>query len=464
METINTKLSDFAGLVWGLPLAVILVGTGILLTFLLGFIQLRGFGHAIAVLRGKYDHPDDPGEISHFQALCTALAATIGLGNIAGVGVAVSLGGPGAVFWMVLTGLVGMVTKYSECTLSLMYRRIDEKGVVHGGPMYYIERGLGPSFKPLAVFFAVCCIFATAGAANMFQTNQVAAILKDTWQVPKLATGVTIMIMTALVLIGGIKRIGNVTSKLVPFMGIIYFLGAVTVLIIKIDQVPHVIGMIFHDAFNGTAVGGAAAAIAVRQVIVQGVRRACFSNEAGIGSAPIAHSAAATKEPVREGVVALLEPFIDTVVICSLTAFVILVSGVYEPILDGTPKADALNGVVLTAAAFDATINGFGSFFIPLAVFLFAYSTLLSWSYYGERSVDYLVGEKGILPYKIIFCSLAVVGAMWTMKPVLDFSDVMFGLMVIPNLIAVWLLFPKLKAETKSYFSRLKNGEFKRNE
>ncbi|MFT4586561.1 MAG: AGCS family alanine or glycine:cation symporter [Candidatus Binatia bacterium] len=464
METINTKLSDFAGLVWGLPLAVILVGTGILLTFLLGFIQLRGFAHAIAVLRGKYDHPDDPGEISHFQALCTALAATIGLGNIAGVGVAVSLGGPGAVFWMVLTGLVGMVTKYSECTLSLMYRRIDENGVVHGGPMYYIERGLGPSFKPLAVFFAVCCIFATAGAANMFQTNQVAAILKDTWQVPKLATGVTIMIMTALVLIGGIKRIGNVTSKLVPFMGIIYFLGAVTVLIIKIDQVPHVIGMIFHDAFNGTAVGGAAAAIAVRQVIVQGVRRACFSNEAGIGSAPIAHSAAATKEPVREGVVALLEPFIDTVVICSLTAFVILVSGVYEPILDGTPKADALNGVVLTAAAFDATINGFGSFFIPLAVFLFAYSTLLSWSYYGERSVDYLVGEKGILPYKIIFCSLAVVGAMWTMKPVLDFSDVMFGLMVIPNLIAVWLLFPKLKAETKSYFSRLKNGEFKRNE
>jgi AGCS family alanine or glycine:cation symporter len=464
METINTKLSDFAGLVWGLPLAVILVGTGILLTFLLGFIQLRGFAHAIAVLRGKYDHPDDPGEISHFQALCTALAATIGLGNIAGVGVAVSLGGPGAVFWMVLTGLVGMVTKYSECTLSLMYRRIDENGVVHGGPMYYIERGLGPSFKPLAVFFAVCCIFATAGAANMFQTNQVAAILKDTWQVPKLATGVTIMIMTALVLIGGIKRIGNVTSKLVPFMGIIYFLGAVTVLIIKIDQVPHVIGMIFHDAFNGTAVGGAAAAIAVRQVIVQGVRRACFSNEAGIGSAPIAHSAAATKEPVREGVVALLEPFIDTVVICSLTAFVILVSGVYEPILDGTPKADALNGVVLTAAAFDATINGFGSFFIPLAVFLFAYSTLLSWSYSGERSVDYLVGEKGILPYKIIFCSLAVVGAMWTMKPVLDFSDVMFGLMVIPNLIAVWLLFPKLKAETKSYFSRLKNGEFKRNE
>jgi alanine or glycine:cation symporter, AGCS family len=464
METINTKISDFAGLVWGLPLAVILVGTGILLTFLLGFIQLRGFAHAIAVLRGKYDHPDDPGEISHFQALCTALAATIGLGNIAGVGVAVSLGGPGAVFWMVLTGLVGMVTKYSECTLSLMYRRIDENGVVHGGPMYYIERGLGPSFKPLAVFFAVCCIFATAGAANMFQTNQVAAILKDTWQVPKLATGVTIMIMTALVLIGGIKRIGNVTSKLVPFMGIIYFLGAVTVLIIKIDQVPHVIGMIFHDAFNGTAVGGAAAAIAVRQVIVQGVRRACFSNEAGIGSAPIAHSAAATKEPVREGVVALLEPFIDTVVICSLTAFVILVSGVYEPILDGTPKADALNGVVLTAAAFDATINGFGSFFIPLAVFLFAYSTLLSWSYYGERSVDYLVGEKGILPYKIIFCSLAVVGAMWTMKPVLDFSDVMFGLMVIPNLIAVWLLFPKLKAETKSYFSRLKNGEFKRNE
>lgn len=464
METLNDTLSKIVGYVWGIPLVIILVGTGLALTVLLGFVQFRGFGHALAVIRGKYDNPGDPGEISHFQALCTALAATVGLGNISGVAVAIGTGGPGAVFWMVLVGVVGMVTKYSECTLSIMYRDVDEKGVVRGGPMYYIERGLGPAFKPLAVFFAICCVFATAGAANMFQTNQVATILEYNFNIPTWLTGVTIMIMTALVLIGGIKRIGQVTSKLVPLMAGIYFLGAIIIIAMRYDQIPGVIAQIFDGAFYGTAAAGGFAGVVVREVITQGVRRACFSNEAGIGSAPIAHSAAATKEPVREGVVALLEPFIDTVIICSMTAMVILLSGEWMVQHEMAGKAADIKGVLLTAIAFDKVLPGFGTYFVPIAVFLFAYSTLLSWSYYGERSIDYLFGNKAILPYKIVFCSLAVVGAMWKLGPVLDFSDIMFGLMVVPNLIAVWLLFPKLKAETKSYFTRLENGEFNRNE
>lgn len=271
------------------------------------------------------------------------------------------------------------------------------------------------------------------------------------------------MIMTALVLIGGIKRIGQVTSKLVPLMAGIYFLGALMVIVLRYDQIPAVIAQIFDGAFNGTAAAGGFAGVVVREVITQGVRRACFSNEAGIGSAPIAHSAAATNEPVREGVVALLEPFVDTVIICSMTAMVILLSGEWMVQHEMAGKAADIKGVLLTSIAFDRVLPGFGTYFVPVAVFLFAYSTLLSWSYYGERSIDYLFGDQAILPYKIIFCSLAVVGAMWKLGPVLDFSDIMFGLMVIPNLIAVWLLFPKLKAETKSYFTRLKNGEFQVN-
>ena len=452
MESVNSALEKMVGMVWGLPMVFLLVGTGILLTIVLGVPQIKGFLHAIQVVRGKYDDPDDPGEISHFQALCTALSATVGLGNIAGVAVAIHLGGPGATFWMVVTGLVGMATKFSECSISMMYRHVDEKGVVHGGGFHYIERGLGKAWKPMAVFFAIACIAASFGAANMFQTNQVAAILESNFGIAPLATGLTLAIGTGVVIIGGIKRIGQVTSTLVPLMGGIYILGALFVIFSNISEVPGLLWTIVHDAFNGTAAEGAFAGIAVRQVLVQGVRRACFSNEAGLGSAPIAHSAATTKEPVREGAVALLEPFIDTVVICTMTALVILLSGAWTQ--------DA-NGVELTALAFDSAMPGFGRYFVPIAVTMFAYSTLLSWSYYGERAVDYLIGEKGILAYKIVFCVVAVAGAMWTIGPVLNFSDLMLGLMVIPNLIAVLLLLPKLRKESTSYFSKLRSGEFK---
>lgn len=454
METLNSILSTAVGYVWGLPLVIILVGTGLFLSLFLGGaapIQFRGFFHAIQVVRGKYDDPDDPGEISHFQALCTALSATVGLGNIAGVAVAIHVGGPGATFWMIVVGLLGMATKFAECSLAVMYRRVDKKGIVHGGPMHYIERGLGKKWKPLAVFFALAAMVSSFGAANMFQTNQVAMILNSSFGVPPLATGLIIAILVAIVIIGGIKRIGRVTSFLVPVMGAVYILGALLVIVMNLEKVPALLAQIVTDAFTGTAATGGFAGIAVQQVLIQGVRRACFSNEAGLGSAPIAHAAAATKEPIREGVVALLEPFIDTVVICTMTALVILISGAWTQ--------DA-NGVQLTATAFDSAIPGFGTIFVPIAVSLFAYSTLLSWSYYGERSVDYLWGEKGILLYKLCFCTLAVVGAVWAIEPVLNFSDMMLGLMVVPNLIAVVLLYPKLQKETKSYFKKLEAHKF----
>ncbi len=441
MAILNEFLATAVGWVWGLPLVILLLSTGVVLTVMLGGIQFRAFSHAIAVVRGQFDNPSDPGEISHFQALCTALSATVGLGNIAGVAVALATGGPGATFWMILVGLLGMATKFAECTLAVKYRHVDNRGIVHGGPMHYIEKGLGPAFKPLAMFFAVACVCASFGAANMFQTNQVAAILKSSFAVPEIASGLVLAILTAIVIIGGIRRIGEVASFLVPIMGGIYIVGALIVIIMHISDVPALFGMIISDAFTGKAVAGG-----FFGVLIQGVRRACFSNEAGLGSAPIAHSAAATKEPVREGVVAVLEPFIDTVVICTMTALVILISGAYT----GEAK-----GVAMTAAAFNSGIPGFGNYFIPIAVTLFAYSTLLSWSYYGERAIDYLVGEKGILPYKVLYCILAVCGALWAIDPVLNFSDMMFGLMAIPNLLAVLFLLPKLRKDTKSYFARL---------
>ncbi|MFK8137717.1 MAG: alanine/glycine:cation symporter family protein [Bdellovibrionales bacterium] len=453
MEQIELFLAKAVGIVWGLPLVLLLVGTGLLLTFVLGVVQIKGFKHAIGVITGKYDDPNDPGEINHFQALCTALSATVGLGNIAGVAIAISVGGPGAVFWMVLVGLVGMATKFSECSLALMYRHVDEKGVVHGGPMHYIERGLGKAWKPLAIFFSIACIASSFGASNMFQTNQVSNILNQNFNIPGWITGLTLSIMTGIVIVGGIKRIGEVTSKIVPFMGGAYFIACVIVISKNFEMIPSLLGQIVHDAFNGTAAVGGFTGVAVSTVLIQGVRRACFSNEAGMGSSPIAHSAAATKEPIREGVVALLEPFIDTVVICTMTALVILLSGAWT-------EASGLSGVELTAKAFDSAIPGFGTYFVPFAVFLFAYSTLLSWSYYGERAVDYLFGEAGLPAYKIIFCAIAFLGAVWTQGAIINFSDMMLGLMVIPNLIGVLFLLPKLRLEANNYFQRLKAGEF----
>ncbi|MCF6314005.1 MAG: sodium:alanine symporter family protein [Verrucomicrobiales bacterium] len=455
---INNAVGSINDVVWGLPTVFLLCGTGIILTILLKGIQFRGFFHAIQVIRGKFDHKDDPGEVNHFQALCTALSATVGLGNIAGVAIAIGIGGPGAVFWMILVGLLGMCTKYSECTLGLMYRRVDKEGVVHGGPMYYIEAAFGGGSlgKKVAAFFALACIFASFGAANMFQTNQAASVAEATMGINKHVTGIVLAVMTAVVIVGGIKRIGKVASYIVPFMGGIYVIGALIIIIANFAQLPAIFSMIMSAAFAGSAAVGGFAGATFKAVMLQGVKRACFSNEAGIGSSPFAHSAAATREPVREGSVAILEPFVDTVIICTMTALVILITGEWE---NGKP-GDWVQGALITAKAFNYTIPHFGNYFIPIAVFFFAYSTLISWSYYGERSIDYLFKGKGLLTYKLVFCAVAYFGAIWNAQGVNNFSEMMMGIMIFPNLIAVILLMPTLSRATTEYFGKLKRGEF----
>ena len=454
MDTISAFLSTTVGYVWSLPLVILLVGAGFSFTVMFRGIQWYGFAHAVRVIRGKYDRKDDPGEITHFQALSTALSATVGLGNIAGVAVAVQLGGPGATFWMIVTGLVGMATKFTECSLACMYRKVDANGEVRGGPMYYIEDGLGKSFKPLAIFFAFAGVMASFGAANMFQTNQAAALLEGNFGVPRLATGVVLAVLTGVVIVGGIRRIGRVTAKVLPAMAYIYVTGALIVILTNSGDIPEMFGMIIRGAFSETAVAGGVAGIALRTAMVQGVRRACFSNEAGMGSAAIAHSAARTDQPIREGVVALIEPFIDTVVICTMTSLVIIITGT------GQTGSTELSGVKMTATAFDTALAGFGQYFIPVAVTLFAYSTLISWSYYGERCVNYIFGRKGILPYKLIFCVMAVIGAVWELSPVVNFADIMMALMVFPNMIALVLLVKRVRKAAQEYFRKLKAGEF----
>lgn len=456
MQVLETFLSNAVSHIWGLPTVTLLIASGIGLSFYLGGlkggIQFKSFFHGIAVIRGKYDAPDDPGEISHFQALMTALSATIGLGNIGIVAIIIKEGGPGAVFWMIIAGIIGMATKFAEGTLATLYRKFDH-GRAFGGPMYYMEYGLGKRFKPMAKFYALSIAIGSFGIANMFQTNQAAQILNDYFHIPNLATGLALMALTALVIIGGIKRIAKVTSIIVPFMAVTYIIGCLIVLAFHIEKLPNIISSIFISAFQTESIFGGVA-FGIHMAILQGVKRACFSNEAGLGSAAIAHSAASTKEPVREGVVASLGPFIDTVMICTMSALVILATGVWQ-------SSQAV-GVSLTATAFDSVIFGFGSYFIPVAATLFAFSTLVSWSYYGEVATHYLFGDKFVIIYKIIFCIVASVGAVWSIKAVLDFSDLMIGLMVFPNLLAIWLLIPVLKKETVRYFEKLNSGLFKR--
>lgn len=445
-------LSDAVGFAWSLPLVTLLVGAGILFTLLARGVQFRAFFHSLKVIAGKYDRPEHKGEITHFQALSAALSATVGLGNISGVAVALSAGGPGAVFWMWVAGVVGMATKFTTCTLAVKYRKIDPQGVISGGPMYYIAMGLGRRWKPVAVTFAIMGAFASFGGGNMFQSNQSAAILYTQFGIPVWITGIVMALAVGLVIIGGIKRIGQVASKLVPSMALIYFLGAMYLIFTNLDAMAGILGMIMDNAFSGTAAIGGFAGVAVRTAIVQGVRRAVFSNEAGIGSAPIAHAAARTEEPVREGVVAMLGPFIDTIVICSMTAFVILLSGQWT--------TGETNGINLTVAGFEKLMPGFGRYFVALAVSLFAYSTAISWSYYGEKCTEYLLGRGAVMTYKVIFVICVFLGAIWSLQPVIDFSDIMMAMMAIPNLLGTIVLAPRVARDAKSYFARLKRGEF----
>ncbi len=446
-------LETFNGYVWGLPLMALLVGTGLYLTFRLLFVQLRGFTHGIKVLQGNYDDVRDPGEITHFQALATALSATIGTGNIVGVAAAILMGGPGAVFWMWITALVGMATKFTSCSLAVHFRRIDENGEAHGGPMHFIEIGMGAKFKWLAVLFAFFAIMASFGSGNMFQINNVVVSLNELIRgssepnlLFNIIVGFIIAILVGLVIIGGIKSVGRVASKIVPFMCIFYVIGGIIILGIHYSAVPSGLYTIFYYAFHApeSIAGGI-----LGSVIRSGVSRGLFSNEAGLGSAAIAHGAARTKEPIREGLVAMLGPFIDTICICSMTALVIIVTGAHE--------VCHVKGE-LTGMAFSMGIgNNIGAKFVAASIIFFAFSTLISWSYYGDRAADYLFGKKAVHLYRISYLGFILLGATVKIDPIINFCDSMNGLMAAPNLIALMVLSPVAASLAKDYFRRMKS-------
>jgi len=541
-----------AGLPW---LVVLLLGTGIYVTFRMGWINFRKFGHAVNVIRGQYDNPEDEGDINHFQALATALSATIGVGNIAGVALGIHYGGPGVILWLWVSGLFGMTLKYAECTLSLHYRTFDKKGHASGGPMYSIERGLGKNWKWMAILFAGLTIISTFGIGCMNQSNTVAVSAASDFNAPDWIVGLILAFLVALVILGGIKRIGAVTSKLLPTMAFIYIMGALFILITHIQELPSLFASIVTEAFRPKAAFGGTAVGMWNLTLLWGIKRALFSNEAGMGSAPIAHAAAKTKEPVREGLVAMVGPFVDTLMVCTLTGLIIVLTGVWDkkkpdlqaldvnkiivyqkpdfdisdrslhtvegaslqifqgttqidsgkaeelifvfndglvddPLLlkDGKPYTGNLliennqvmkgedeslslditgkmlqNSSALTAFAFQKgfkRIGKFGNLIVTICVFLFALSTIISWSYYGDRCVEYLFGVKYVIIYRIIFVGFTYLGAVLALETVWAFGDMALGLMVVPNLISVLLLSPKLVPLTKDYFSR-KHKRFK---
>jgi AGCS family alanine or glycine:cation symporter len=448
-------ISAFDGFIWGAPLMVLLVGTGLYLTARMRVVQFRGFRHAIQVLRGKFDSAEDAGEISHFQALAAALSATIGTGNIVGVAAAILTGGPGAAFWMWVTAFVGMATKFTSCTLAVHFRRIDAHGEVHGGPMHFIEQGMGPRFKWLAVLFAVFTVTASFGIGNMFQINNCAVSLNALVHPGSVATpgfnllvGIVVAMMVAAVILGGIKRIGRFASELVPLMCFIYVAGALYVLVRHASAIPDAFGTILYSAFHKpeALVGGL-----LGTVIRSGVSRGLFSNEAGMGSAAMVHGAARTDEPVREGLVAMLGPFIDTIVICTMTALVIVITGAYE--------ICSVKGE-LTGKAFELGMgHPFGAKVVSIGVILFSFSTLISWSYYGDRAADYLLGSRAVLPYRLLYIGFIVLGAVVSIGTIIDFCDAMNGLMAVPNLIALIALSPLVAKLTRDYFRRMRSAK-----
>lgn len=445
-----------------LPVVVLwLVLGSVYLTLRMGFINFRGFRHAINVTRGKYSNPGDAGEVSHFQALTTALSATVGLGNIAGVAIAVSIGGPGATFWMIVAGLIGMSAKFTECTLGQKYRQVRSDGHVMGGAMYYLSHGLGEmgwarTGKVLAVLFAILCIGGSLGGGNTFQVNQSMGALQES--MPFLVAypwvyGLVMATLVGIVIIGGIRRIAEVADKIVPAMVCIYVLAALFILFDNFSVIPTAFGAIFNGAFTPEAGYGGFIG-----VLVQGFRRAAFSNEAGAGSAAIAHSAAKTAYPVREGIVALLEPFIDTVVVCTMTALVIVITGAYSnPEYMGLIAGN--QGAALTSRAFGQHITWF-PYVLGICVLLFAFSTMISWSYYGERCWTYLVGDGKSRIFQFIFVTFTFLGSIITATNILNFGDLMILGMAFPNLFGVLLLSGKVRADLDAYWAKYKAGEF----
>lgn len=444
LANLEAVTSSIVQLVWGLPLVLALCLSGVFFTFYFGFPQLRFFVHAIQIVSGKHSKADkeSEGEISHFQALCTALSATVGLGNIAGVAIAVSLGGPGAVFWLWVAGFLGMATKFTEVTLSLLYREVGSSGQVHGGPMYTIKNGLSKKFLPVAWIYSLFVILSSFGAGNMFQSNQMAQILLTSLSVPTWVSGFVFCCFAYLVLVGGIQRIGKVTEKLVPFMVGIYFLGAMGIILSNWTNIDEIFYSIFNGAFNGTAAVGGFAGVAIKEVVVMGIRRASFSNEAGMGSAAMAHSAAKSA-PAQEGIVALLEPFIDTIVVCSITALALLSTGAWTQA--------GIEGSEVTAWAFESVYGGWGRAIVTLTITLFAFSTIISWSYYGEQGVTFIFGEKYIKAYRLVFIVFIFLGSIAQLSIVLNVSDAVYGLLAIPNLFCTYMLVKKAKIALNDY-------------
>ncbi len=560
METLESLIISIEDFVWGfgipvggesIPLVVIaLLGTGVFLTVRLGFIQFRRLGHGFAVTTGRYDDPNEPGDVSHFQALTTALSATVGIGNIAGVAIAIHWGGPGALFWMWMTALLGMAVKYSEVTLAQKFRDVETvgeghkwEGSVSGGPMYYIARGLGPHWKPLGVFFAAMLGTTAFFTGNAAQANTVADTIQTTMGLPVWFTGLVTSTVVALVIIGGITRIGKVTGILAPVMAAFYVAGALTILVLNANEILPTFALIFREAFNPTAGVAGTGVGAVLVTMMWGVKRGLFSNEAGQGSAPIAHAAAKTDEPVSEGVVGLVEPFIDTIVIVTMTALVVIITGVWNERVpteitlvggdisyvvpdagkhvEGTPPATIRvensvvqpaspdevrlawhevpverfftdselqmpftgsidpvagtaqsddgqtyavlygeayeSGAPLTSMAFRqglGPIGDWGHYIVLVSVLLFGISTAIAWSYYGDRCATYLFGPRAVLPYKIVFILMHFVGAVLPLAFIWRMGDIFLGIVILPNLLALWLLSPKVREMTDSYFER----------
>ncbi len=446
IATLTNWTGSLAGLLWNNVLTLsLLLGIGLYLTLRLGFVQLKGFRHSAALIGGKYSRPEDVGEVSHFQALSTALSATVGTGNIAGVATAISLGGPGALFWMWMTAFFGMATKFAECSLALKFREVRPDGSVAGGPMYTLLHGL--KMSRTAKLFAWFALIASFGIGNMVQANSVVDGLgfidpdlkEQGWLI-----GLVMATAVGLVIIGGVKRIAKVASTIVPFMAVLYIAAAFIVLLNHIADIPAAFATILNHALNPWAVGGAAVGEAIRW----GVARGLFSNEAGLGSSPMAHAAARTNEPVREGLVAMMEPFIDTLVICSLTGLVIIVTGSY------LSKPDDVVGAALTAYAFSQTLGDSGALVVGIGLSLFAFSTIIAWSYYGDRSATFLFGDKAVLPYRVVFVVLVVMGAAVPLQLVWNIADVTNILMALPNLLALVLLSALVARMKNEYFQR----------
>lgn len=448
LEQLTELTGRISGMLWGswITLAVLL-GVGLYLTIRLGFIQLLGFRHSVHVIQGRYACKEDKGDVSHFQALATALSATVGTGNIAGVATAISLGGPGALFWMWVTAIFGMATKFTESTLALQFREIDEKGV-SGGPMYTLLHGL--KMKRTAMLFALFAAIASFGIGNLVQVNSVVdglAFIEPEIKTYSWLVGVIMALLVGMVILGGVKRIARVAGTIVPFMAVAYIVVAMTVLLNEYQQIPAAIMTILNHALNPWAVGGAAVGEAIRW----GVARGLFSNEAGLGSSPMAHAAATTNEPVREGLVAMMEPFVDTLVICTMTGLAIVVTGAY------LNAPEDVTGASLTAYAFSQSIGDAGAMIVGGGLALFAFSTIIAWSYYGDRSVKFMLGEKAVLPYRLVYTLLIVVGAIVPLQLVWNIADITNILMAIPNLLALVLLAGLVKKMKTEYMRKHMN-------